>query len=133
MEPVVTVLSLGIAMDGYPEINLPLPLEKSSSDVCFTLKEGSNYSLKFTFIVRHNIVSGLAYENTVWKGGLQVDHTRRMLGTFSPQREPYIHFLEEETTPGGVLARGSYRTKAKFVDDDGRCHLEVDYSFEIQK
>ena len=36
-----------------------------------------------------------------------------MLGTFAPQREPYIHTLEEETTPSGVLARGNYTAKLR--------------------
>lgn len=133
VEPDVTVLSLGVMSKGRPEITLQLPLEKNSNDVCFTLKEGSNYCLKVTFIVRHNIVSGLSYANTVWKGRIQVDHTQVMLGTFSPRREPYIHVMEEETAPTGVLARGSYTSKTKFVDDDGRCHLEVHYPFEIKK
>lgn len=40
-----------------------------------------------------------------------------MLGTFSPQKEPYTYELEEETTPSGMFARGSYsaRTKVKFT------------------
>jgi len=133
VEPDVTVLSLGIMSKGRPEITLQLPFEKNSNDVFFTLKEGSNYCLKVTFVVRHNIVSGLAYANTVWKGRFQVDHTQVMLGTFSPRREPYIHIMEEETAPTGILARGIYTAKTKFVDDDGRCHLEVHYPFEIQK
>lgn len=39
-----------------------------------------------------------------------------MLGTFSPQVEPYIHEMPEETTPSGMFARGTYsaRTKVTF-------------------
>ena len=36
-----------------------------------------------------------------------------MLGTFAPQREPYVLTLDEETTPSGVLARGNYSAKLK--------------------
>lgn len=36
-----------------------------------------------------------------------------MLGTFSPQQEPYIYEGEEETTPAGIFARGSYSAKLK--------------------
>ncbi|CAI0385821.1 unnamed protein product, partial [Linum tenue] len=79
----------------------------------FTLREGSQYQLKFTFTVLHNIVSGLTYSNTVWKSGIQVDQNKGMLGTFAPQREPYVHTLEEETTPSGILARGTYSAKLK--------------------
>ena len=37
----------------------------------FTLKEGSKYTLVFTFRVTNNIVSGLRYSNTVWKTGIK--------------------------------------------------------------
>lgn len=45
-----------------------------------------------------------------------VDRTKEMLGTFSPQQELYTHEIPEDTTPSGILARGSYsaRTKVKF-------------------
>lgn len=42
-----------------------------------------------------------------------VENTKVMLGTFSPQKEPYIYDLEEETTPSGIFARGSYSAKTK--------------------
>nr|NP_001312996.1 rho GDP-dissociation inhibitor 1-like [Nicotiana tabacum]CAB77025.1 putative Rho GDP dissociation inhibitor [Nicotiana tabacum] len=134
MEPEVKFHSVGILSSDFEEINTPLPVkEGQSKSVLFTLREGSEYRLKLTFSVLHNIVSGLAYTNTVWKAGLQVDQSKGMLGTFAPQREPYIHMLEEETTPSGALARGTYTAKLKFVDDDKRCHLVLNYSFEISK
>ncbi|XP_009797300.1 rho GDP-dissociation inhibitor 1 [Nicotiana tabacum] len=134
MEPEVKFHSVGILSSDFEEINTPLPIKEGQrKSVLFTLKEGSEYRLKLTFSVLHNIVSGLAYTNTVWKAGLQVDQSKGMLGTFAPQREPYIHMLEEETTPSGALARGTYTAKLKFVDDDKRCYLELNYSFEISK
>lgn len=45
--------------------------------------------------------------------GIAVDQSRGMLGTFAPQKAPYVHTLEEETTPSGVLARGVYTAKLK--------------------
>ncbi|KAL2496006.1 Protein ENHANCED DOWNY MILDEW 2 [Forsythia ovata] len=36
-----------------------------------------------------------------------------MLGTFSPQAEPYTHEMAEETTPSGIFARGSYSARTK--------------------
>ncbi|RRT56273.1 hypothetical protein B296_00033184 [Ensete ventricosum] len=62
-----------------------------------------------------------------------VDQNKGMLGAFAPQRDPHELLLEEETTPSGVLARGIYSAKLKFEDDDKRCYLELDYSFEIKK
>lgn len=37
----------------------------------FTIKEGSKYTLVFNFHVTNNIVSGLRYNNTVWKTGVK--------------------------------------------------------------
>ncbi|XP_010940727.1 rho GDP-dissociation inhibitor 1 [Elaeis guineensis] len=132
MEPEVTFHSIGIVSEGCAEIVIPLPVAEDQSHVLFTLKEGSQYHLKLTFSVKHNIVSGLNYLNTVWKKGRQVDQSKGMLGTFAPQLEPYEHSLEDETTPSGSLARGVYSAILKFEDDDKRCHLELGYSFEIK-
>jgi len=134
MEPEVKFHSIGIISDDFGEITTPLPIDDNrSGHVLFTLREGSRYQLKLTFSVLHNIVSGLTYTNTVWKGGRQVDQSKGMLGTFAPQQEPYVDALEEETTPCGVLARGTYSAKLKFEDDDKRCYLELNYSFEIKR
>ncbi|KVI12345.1 Immunoglobulin E-set [Cynara cardunculus var. scolymus] len=116
------------------EITTSLPVEESKrGHLLFTLKEGVHYRLKLSFTVLHNIVSGLTCINTVWKGGIQVDRIKGMLGTFAPQKDAYVETLDEETTPSGVLARGIYKAKLKFEDDDKRCYLELDYSFEIKK
>ncbi|KAG9446889.1 hypothetical protein H6P81_013017 [Aristolochia fimbriata] len=133
MEPEVTFQSIGIVTEDSAEINTPLPVRGNHCPLLFVLKEGSLYHLKLTFNVKHNIVSGLRYNNTVWKNGLQVDQSKGMLGTFAPKRGPYIHIMDEETTPSGMFARGIYSAKLKFEDDDRRCHLELDYTFEIKK
>ncbi|KAK8571562.1 hypothetical protein V6N13_047231 [Hibiscus sabdariffa] len=132
-EPEVTILSLSIQCPGRPDIFLPIPFASKPKSSLFMLKEGSKYRLKFSFNVSNNIVSGLKYTNTVWKTGVRVDNTKLMLGTFSPQKEPYTYELEEETTPSGLFARGSYSARTKFVDDDGKVYLDVSYHFEIQK
>lgn len=38
-----------------------------------------------------------------------------MLGTFSPQQEPYTCEMEEETTPSGMFARGTYSARTKVI------------------
>ncbi|XP_044460586.1 rho GDP-dissociation inhibitor 1-like [Mangifera indica] len=133
LEPEVKILSLSIKSPGRPDIVLAVPEDGKVKGSWFTLKEGSRYSLEFTFQVSNNIVSGLKYTNTVWKTGVKVDSTKEMLGTFSPQVETYIHEMPEETTPSGMFARGSYSAKTKFVDDDNKCHLEINYTFDIRK
>ncbi|KAG5561185.1 hypothetical protein RHGRI_004265 [Rhododendron griersonianum] len=133
LEPEVKILSLAIKSPGRPDIFLPVPESGNPKGLWFTLKEGSRYSLNFTFQVNNNIVSGLKYINTVWKTGVKVDSAKEMVGTFSPQLEPYTHEMPEETTPTGFFARGSYTAKTKFVDDDNKCYLEINYTFDIRK
>ncbi|XP_031476848.1 rho GDP-dissociation inhibitor 1-like [Nymphaea colorata] len=133
LEPEVKIMSLAISSPGRPDLHLPIPFVPNAKGYAFALKDGSTYRLKFTFQVSKNIVSGLKYTNTVWKTGIRVDSTRVMLGTFSPQQEPYTYELEEETTPSGIFARGSYSARTKFVDDDGKVYLDINYSFEIRK
>ncbi|XP_030456991.1 rho GDP-dissociation inhibitor 1-like [Syzygium oleosum] len=133
LEPDVKIVSLAIISPDRPDIVLQIPENGKPKGLWFTLKEGSRYSLKFTFQVCNNIVSGLKYSNTVWKTGVKVDSTKEMIGTFSPQQEPYMHEMPEETTPSGIFARGSYSARSKFVDDDNKCYLEINYTFDIRK
>ena len=144
-EPEVKILSLSISCPGRPDLVLPYPfISNSKSSSLFTLKEGSRYHLKLCFIVSNNLVSGLKYTNTVWKTGVRgelnnhiyhaipyhgisvislngffrhaVDRTKVMLGTFSPQKEPYTYELEEENTPSGIFVRGSYSARTKVIN-----------------
>lgn len=133
LEPEVTIVSLSILSPGRPDIVLPIPANGKPKGLWFTLKEGSRYSLRFSFQVKNNIVSGLKYANTVWKTGMKVDSAKEMIGTFSPQAELYTHEMPEETTPAGMFARGSYTAKSKFLDDDNKCYLEINYTFDIRK
>ena len=43
-----------------------------------------------------------------------------MLGTFSPQLEPYTYVTPEDTTPSGMFARGSYSARTKVRVDAAR-------------
>ncbi|WCJ37452.1 Rho GDP-dissociation inhibitor 1 [Euphorbia peplus] len=133
LDPEVKILSLSIISPGRPDIVLSVPEDGKVKGSWFTLKEGSPYNLMFTIQVSNNIVSGLKYTNTVWKTGVKVDTTKEMLGTFSPQPEPYTLTMPEENTPSGMFARGQYSAKSKFLDDDNKCYLEINYTFEIRK
>ncbi|GAU14688.1 hypothetical protein TSUD_203370 [Trifolium subterraneum] len=133
LEPEVKFLSLAIKSADRDDIILPVPETGNPEGLWFTLKEGSRYRLMFTFQVNHNIVSGLKYTNTVWKTGIKVDTTKEMIGTFSPQAEPYTHEMPEETTPSGLFARGTYSARTKFVDDDKKSYLDINYTFDIRK
>lgn len=71
LEPDVKFLSLAILSPGRSDIVLTIPENGKPKGLWFTLKEGSRYSLKFSFQVNNNIVSGLKYTNTVWKTGVK--------------------------------------------------------------
>ncbi|XP_058218830.1 rho GDP-dissociation inhibitor 1-like [Rhododendron vialii] len=130
LEPDVKILSLTILCPGRPDIVLQIPEDGDPKGVWFTLKEGTHYHLRFSIKVSNNIVSGLRYTNTVWKTGLKVDSSKEMLGTFSPQPEPYIHEMPEETTPSGYFARGSYAAKSRVSDSPVLHYLFVVLQFQ---
>ncbi|KAA8548326.1 hypothetical protein F0562_000010 [Nyssa sinensis] len=132
-DPKVQILSLSIQCPGRPDIVFPSQIASNAKASLFTLKEGTRYRLKICFTVSNNIVSGLAYTNTVWKTGIRVDNSKVMLGTFSPQKEAYTYELEEDTMPSGMFVRGWYSARTKVVDDDGKCYFDLSYCFQIQK
>lgn len=70
-EPEVKILNLSIIAPDREDIVLSVPEDGKPKGLWFTLKEGSRYSLKFSFEVKNNIVSGLRYINTVWKTGVK--------------------------------------------------------------
>lgn len=72
-EPEVKFHSIGIVTEELKEITASLPVDEKTLEnhTLFTLAEGSKYQLKLTFSILHNLVSGLTYTNTVWKGLVQ--------------------------------------------------------------
>jgi len=110
--------------------------EKTLKDKPFTLREKSEYKIQVCFRVQHEIVAGLKFLNTVYRQGVRVAREEEMLGSFPPQPDPHVVVFPRhgwEEAPSGMLSRGSYKGKHRFVDDDGQCHLEYEYSFAIKK
>jgi Rho GDP-dissociation inhibitor len=65
-----------------------------------------------------------------------VDKQNTMLGSFGPQAEPHVVVFPRhgwEEAPSGMLARGDYKAKSQFIDDDDQNHLEYEYAFSIKK
>ena len=69
--------------------------------------------MKCSFFLFLGFVLGSLVMVFCWWCVAAVDNTRVMLGTFAPQREPHVVMMEEETTPSGMLARGTYSAKTK--------------------
>ncbi|PVV01303.1 hypothetical protein BB560_004283 [Smittium megazygosporum] len=113
------------------------------------LKEGITYRLKIrfkqvvlifswiliylTFSLYHDLISGLKYLHQVKRKGIPVDRVEEMLGSYGPSETPYDKRFLPEEAPAGLLARGKYNVKSKFVDDDGIIHLEWSWVMEIKK
>lgn len=55
------------------------------------------------------------------------------MGSFAPKKEPHYFDLIAEEAPTGFLARGDYKGKALFLDNDGICHCQFDYLLTIDK
>jgi len=110
--------------------------EEKLKDNPFTLKEKCEYKIQVSFKVQHEIVAGLKFINLVYRKGVRVAKEEEMLGSFPPQADPHLVVFPRhgwEEAPNGMLYRGSYKGRHKFVDDDGQTHLEYEYSFNIKK
>ncbi|KAF9309092.1 hypothetical protein BGZ91_007554, partial [Linnemannia elongata] len=117
---------LALEVAGRPDVILDLTKsEEELKKHSFTIKEGIEYRLKVLFKVQHEVVSGLKYMHVIKR---HVDKTEEMIGSYAAKPD----FLAEEA-PSGMLARGHYEVKSKFIDDDKTTHKEWSWSFDIKK
>ncbi|KAG0039274.1 hypothetical protein BGZ82_009006 [Podila clonocystis] len=137
----VVVLQLSLEVAGRPDVILDLTKSEAElKDHSFTIKEGVEYRLKVLFKVQHEVVSGLRYMQVVKR---RVDKSEEMIGSYAAQAAPYEkkastgswmdYFFLSEEAPSGMIARGHYEAKSKFVDDDGTTHKEWSWAFDIKK
>ncbi|KAJ3119669.1 hypothetical protein HK100_000200 [Physocladia obscura] len=132
----VVLLSIAMESTGRPDVVIPLDspaaIENLNSQV-MTIKEGVEYRLKVKFRVNHDVVSGLRYLHIVKRSGLKVDKADEMLGSYGPSADVYEKKFPLEEAPSGLIARGHYNVKSRFIDDDQHIHLEWAWSFDIKK
>ncbi|OLY82687.1 Rho GDP-dissociation inhibitor [Smittium mucronatum] len=88
---------------------------------------------KISLRIQHDVISGLKYLHAVKRAGITVDKTEEMLGSYGPSDEEYEKKFLPEEAPSGMLARGKYTVKSKFIDDDNISHLEWEWIMEIKK
>ncbi|RKO82710.1 rho-gdp dissociation inhibitor [Blyttiomyces helicus] len=123
----VVVLALALEVDGRSDVVVDLSTPdaiKALENQNMTIKEGVEYRLKVKFKVQHDVISGLKYLHVVKRKGIKVDKMEEMLGSYGPAADPYEKKFLTEEAPSGMLARGHYVVKSRFVDDDNHCHLE---------
>jgi Rho GDP-dissociation inhibitor len=99
----------------------------------FTIKEGVQFRIKITFKVQHDVVSGLRYFDGVYRKGIRVTKNNYMLGSYGPKAEEQTAMTPWDEMPSGMLARGKYTVKSKFIDDDKNEHLAWEWAFELKK
>jgi len=133
--PRVVVKKIELRSDDLKEpltLDLTLPpdeLKKQS----FTIKEGAEYQLHFFFKVNNEILSGLRYSMVVKRKGVTVEKNTIMIGSFAPSENDVSFKTEAETAPSGMLARGHYKVKSKFIDDDKEEHACWEWAIDIAK
>eukprot|EP01117_Protostelium_nocturnum_P013993 TRINITY_DN527_c0_g1_i1.p1 TRINITY_DN527_c0_g1~~TRINITY_DN527_c0_g1_i1.p1 ORF type:complete len:197 (+),score=78.43 TRINITY_DN527_c0_g1_i1:56-646(+) len=136
----VVVVEMKVTAEGRPGGDIVYKLENQEAidnlkKNPFTLKEGCRYKITIVFRVQHEIVSGLKFVNSVYRT-VRVHREETMIGSFAPQAEPYSMTFPRndwDEAPSGMIARGSYKAKNQFIDDDKENHLEFEYHFEIKK
>lgn len=102
-------------------------------DTAIVIKEGSQYHIEIGFKIQHEVVSGLKYLQAVYRKGIRVSKDSFMLGSYGPKSEDQTARTRVEEAPSGMLVRGHYTVKSKFVDDDNETHLAWEWSFDIKK
>lgn len=73
-------------MEGRPDITVDLSAPgsvNSLKDKPFTIKEGSMFRIKATFVVQHEVLSGLKYVQVVKRRGVRVSKDEEMLVSIS--------------------------------------------------
>lgn len=92
--------------------------------------------MKASFVVQHEVLSGLKYVQVIKRKGIRVGKDEEMIGSYPPNtKDKPLHekkFAQEEA-PSGMLARGHYEAVSKFIDDDDVTHLKFEWSFDITK
>lgn len=106
---------------------------KKLKDTPIVVKDGAAYSLTLKFRVQREIVSGLRFHYNLYRKGIKVDTQSYMVGSFGPTTEPTQVFLCKDNAPSGMVARGMYIAKSKFIDDDDNNHLQCEWALKIKK
>eukprot|EP01147_Barroeca_monosierra_P004819 gene4819-6864_t len=99
----------------------------------FTIKEGCQYRIMIKFRIQNEVVSGLRYVDGVYRKGVRMERNDFMLGSYGPKAEVQTAMTPWQEMPSGMLARGHYKVKSKFIDDDGDTHLAWEWTFDLKK
>ncbi|OON18086.1 RHO protein GDP dissociation inhibitor [Opisthorchis viverrini] len=94
------------------------------------IPEGANYHIKVNYYVQRDIVTGLQYAQSVYRGPVRVDRSSAMMGSYAPQNEVRVWKSDTFEAPKGAMHRGTYHIKSRFVDADKNEY--VSWKWDIQ-
>lgn len=57
----------------------------------------------------------------------------QMVGSYGPKAESHKYLTPVEEAPKGILYRGSYKVKSRFIDDDKNIYKEWEWAIDIKK
>lgn len=128
----VIVERMDLVVAGRDDIQIDLTGDLSMlRDSPITVKEGVEFQIRIVFRVQHEIISGLRYHHVVSRKGISVDKQSYMVGSYSAALHSYLTPID--TVPKGMMARGLYTIKSRFMDDDKNVYLAWEWSMSIQK
>jgi len=109
-----------------------MDVTNTTDNMKLQVKEGATYRLKISFMVNKDIVAGLKLVQSISRG-VPVSKNRFMVGSFGPKAELQTWTSPEDTFVEGMLARGTYKVKSKFTDDDNNIIHSWEYELKIAK
>ena len=56
-----------------------------------------------------------------------------MVGSYPPKAVAHEYVCPADEAPKGMMARGHYKIKSKFIDDDKNVHLAWEWAMDIKK
>ncbi|CAL8081947.1 unnamed protein product [Calicophoron daubneyi] len=126
--------SFSICIDGLPEVKFGLRGDINNfKSTPVNIPEGSSYHLKIVFYVQRDIVTGLKYEQSTYRGPMRLDHSNVMMGSYGPRKEPHDWTSETYEAPKGKIHRGSYSIKSRFHDVDQTEFLSWKWQITVTK
>ncbi|KAI9504941.1 rho GDP dissociation inhibitor [Coemansia spiralis] len=131
----VIVQALVLKADGH-EIRMDVSTDeavKRLQENPVVIKEGVDYTFKIEFVVQREMVTGLKFLQQIKRMGISVEKMEEMCGSYGPKYENQERTFPSSKAPSGMMARGTYSIKSKFVDDDNNIYLEWTWSMDIKK
>lgn len=133
--PNVCVTRLTLLCDDAPgPITMDLTGDLSAlKEKSFSLQEGAKYRLKIHFKVKREIVAGLRYHHVTYRKGMRVEKVTYMVGSYGPRAEEHEFLSPCDEAPKGMMSRGHYQIKSRFIDDDKNIYLAWEWNLDIKK